>query len=365
MAAGANLVTVANSQPAGSTFCLAVGTYQVTVGIPAQTGDRWVGAANRGSILTGNNTTTIAFLASSGPNVTLQNLVIEKFASPLQFGAVGGGRPRDNMLDTGWRIDNCEFRFNKGAAIYATGGWQVTNSFIHHQGQIGVKARGTNGGPILFENNEVSFNNVDNISSGWEAGGSKFLDTDGLTLRGNYVHNNNGQGLWTDSNNIRTLVENNRVIDNVNEGIFHEISYDAVIRYNEVRGNGVNDHPWLYGAGILIAHSPNVEVYGNLVVGNGNGIGVVQQDRGSGKYGPWEVRNVWVHDNDITMTAGGLTGLAQDVGSQTVFSANNRFTGNRYHVDDPANQVAFEWADREVRWSVWQGYGQDLTGSID
>ena len=348
------------AQPAGTTFCLAAGTYAVTTAIPAQTGDRFIGVANRGSILTGNDTATIAFAASSGPNVTLRNLIIERFNSPLQHGAVGGARPRSGENDSGWLVDNCEFRFNKAAGIYAGSGWRVTNSYIHHQGQIGIKARGF-AAPILFENNEVSFNNVDNVSSGWEAGGSKFLDTDGLTLRGNYVHDNNGQGLWTDSNNIRTLIENNRVIDNRNEGIFHEISYDAVIRNNEVRGNGVTDHPWLYGAGILIAHSPNVEVYGNIVEGNGNGIGVIQQARGSGKYGPWETRNVWVHDNDITMV-GGYTGLAKDTGDNTIFTdKNNRFTGNDYHGVGTRN--AWEWMNGHKSWAEWQGFGQDLTGS--
>lgn len=356
--AGSNLVTVANAHGAGTTFCLAAGTYVVPSGIPAEAGDKFIGAPSRGSILTGNNSTTIAFATSSGPNVTLQNLVIERFASPLQQGAIGGPRPRP-ATDTGWVVDNCEFRFNNGIAIMANSGWQITNSFIHHQGQLGVAGQGLG---ILYENNEISFNNTANHDSGWEAGASKFVNTDGLIVRDNYVHDNNGQGLWTDINNIRTLYENNRVINNKDQGIFHEISYDAVIRNNEVRDNG-HDPAWLYGAGIVVAASSNVEVYGNILSGNGNGIALIQQPRGSGTFGPWEVRNVWVHDNDITMTSG-LTGAVQDTGDNAIFTdRNNRFTNNDYH--GVVGRNAWAWMNSTRSWTEWQGFGQDLTGSID
>jgi hypothetical protein len=30
-------------------------------------------------------------------------------------------------------------------------------------------------------------------------------------VRGNYVHDNNGTGMWTDTNNIHTLYEDNLV----------------------------------------------------------------------------------------------------------------------------------------------------------
>jgi hypothetical protein len=60
----------------------------------------------------------------------------------------------------------------------------------------------------------------------------------------------------------------------------------------------------------MIAHSPNVRVYSSVVFRNGDGIGLKQSDRGSGPYGPYVVKNAYVHDNIITTCEGG-TGAAR------------------------------------------------------
>jgi len=183
-------------------------------------------------------------------------------------------------------------------------------------------------------------------------------------VRGNLVHHNHGPGLWTDIDNIDVLYEGNRVADNTEMGIFHEISYAAVVRNNVVERNGFDSPGWLYGAGILIAHSPNVEVYGNTVTGNFNGIAGIQQNRGSGAYGPYALENLWVHDNVVSMTRG-LTGVAQDIGDNTVFTGrNNRFDRNRYCLG--GNARYFAWANGERTTTEWvQTYRQDVNGTFD
>jgi hypothetical protein len=188
------------------------------------------------------------------------------------------------------------------------------------------------------------------------------VNTDQLILRGNYVHHNGGPGLWCDSDNIHVLYENNRSEDNVGMGIVHEISYDAIIRNNIVRRNGLSFSAWLWGAGILVAASPNVEIYGNTVEGNGNGIGAVQQARGAGAYGPHETSNLWVHDNDVTM-ATGLTGIAQDINDTSYFtSRNNRFQRNRYVLGTGA--LYFTWMNNGRTESEWKMYSQDVDGTF-
>jgi hypothetical protein len=95
-------------------------------------------------------------------------------------------------------------------------------------------------------------------------------------------------------------VRGDRSEDNFNERIVHEISYAAEIRNNTVRRNGTDPSTnWLWGAGIRIHASPNVEVYGNTVQDNANGIVVIQQAPETGRYSRWEVHNLWVHDNVI------------------------------------------------------------------
>ena len=131
-----------------------------------------------------------------------------------------------------------------------------------------------------MQGNEIAFNNTAGFGPGpqSEAGATKFVFTNRLVVRDNFSHHNHGPGLWTDIDNNDCLYEGNRVEDNDWRGIFHEISYACVIRNNVVRNNG-HSFPAgtplfvLEGAGILVNSSADVEIYGNVVEGNRNGIG--------------------------------------------------------------------------------------------
>jgi parallel beta-helix repeat protein len=297
--------------------------------------------------------TSVSADAFSGParGVTLRNLAIEKYANSAQHGAVHG---HDGV---GWKVEGNEIRWNHGTGMRVGDGMRAVNNGIHHNGQLGIGGRGRD---VLVEGNEIAYNNTVGYKVGFEAGGSKFVKTDGLVVRRNYVHHNAGNGLWTDIDNIRTLIEENRVIDNTYQGIFHEISYEAVIRNNTVEGNGFGHKTWLFGSGILVAASPNVEVYGNVVRDNYNGITAVQQNRGSGAYGAHEISNLSVHDNIVTMR-GGKTGLAQDIGDPSYFtSRNNRWVNNTYYLGPETKY--FAWQGMALSESEWRGYGQDVQG---
>ena len=146
--------------------------------------------------------------------------------------------------------------------------------------------------------------------------------------------------------------------DNVGIGIFHEISYDAVIRNNYIEGNGAGHSPWLWGAGIVVAASPNVEIYGNDVINNADGIAGIQQNRSDApsSYGPQVVQNMHVHDNRITMSEG-QTGLVQDIGDNSVFtSRNNRFVNNTYTLSGGGK--FFEWNNGARSLQEWNAFGQ-------
>lgn len=290
----------------------------------------------------------------SAENVTIANLVVEKFAVPAQSGAIAGDNGRN------WTVRDSEVRFNHGVGVRIGHGMKVLRNNIHRNGQMGI---GGIGDDVLVEGNEIAFNNTAHFEAGWEAGGTKFVKTRNLIVRANNSHHNNGPGLWTDIDNIHTTYEDNRIEDNAGPGIFHEISYNAVIRRNTARRNGLNFHPWLLGAGIHIAASSNVEVYGNTVSDNGNGITAVQQPRGTGAHGPWVVENLWVHDNVVTMTSG-MSGVGQDFGDNSYFtSRNNRFTNNTYHLG--SNAAPFAWMNGTHNESSWRGFGHDTTGQFN
>ena len=105
--------------------------------------------------------------------------------------------------------------------------------------------------------------------------------------------------------------------DNWAEGIFYEISQDAVIRNNRVYRNGVRAAGWYWDGGITVASSFNVEVYSNRLSGNHNGITGTQQNRLDSTPPAHLLDNYHVHDNLIcaTGTGGHPTGVVADNGA--------------------------------------------------
>jgi hypothetical protein len=275
------------------------------------------------------------------------------FASIAQRGAIDGTGRR------GWIIEDNAVWKNHGAGIRVGPGAQVRRNYVVANGQIGIAGAGDD---ILMENNEIYYNNTAGYHHLWESGGAKFGATRNLIVRNNYVHFNDGVGLWSDCDSVNTLYENNRSEDNALMGIFVEISYTAVIRNNIILRNGLGYPDWIAGAGILVAASSDVEVAENYLDGNADGIGGMQQNRGAGPYGAHELWNLWVHHNQIVSTQG-WTGIVQDIGDHAVFtSRNNRFEFNAYSLN--SQPWPFTWMDHELTRSGWCDFGQDVLGTF-
>jgi len=341
---GDDLQKIVRNSPTGTVFRIN-GTH-IGHSIEPRNDQVFVGAS--GAVLRGNGTSR-AF-SSSAANVVIEGLEITGYDSGSQNGAVQGS-------GSGWIVRSNEIHHNGavGIKIYKADRATIASNNIHHNGQLGISVAYS--ADSLVEGNEIAYNNwqVD-FSWGFEAGGTKFWTTDGLTVRDNWSHHNHGPGLWSDHDNIRILYEGNLIEDNHANGIYHEIGYDAVIRDNTIRRNGFGHDAWLWGAGVLVAASQNVEIYGNRVTGNYNGITMVQQSRGSGAYGEYVVRNVHVHDNVVVDS--GISGAAQDIGSGAIFDANNTFSNNDYVGDS-----GWEWENRRRSWDSWRSYGHDRDGS--
>jgi parallel beta-helix repeat protein len=208
---------------------------------------------------------------------------------------------------------------------------------------------------VLIDSNQIVGNNTAGFRYGWEGGGTKFKETHRLVVSDNYVANNFGPGLWTDIDNIDSLIETNTVENNSYIGIFHEISYAAVIRDNIVTGNGFDYTVDLWGAGITVAASSDVEVTGNVLAGNAGGIVAIQQNRDDApaSFGPVEVNNLFVHNNQIEL-AGGFVGLRQEVGDDSYYtSRNNRFESNTV----VAEGSQFYWNNRAMSEAEWNEFG--------
>ena len=352
---GQSIQAAVDSHGAGTTFLIKAGVHRSQHVVPKD-GDVFVGEP--GAVLSGEGSIPYAFSGMGADNVRIQGLVVERYTNPLQTGAI---RYVSGAGSQGWVVEGNEVRFNKGHGIQAGPLWRVLGNNVHHNGQLGISG---SGGEILVEGNEIAFNNTDSNDPGWEAGGTKFVYTSRLVLRGNYVHDNKGPGLWTDINNIYVLFENNRVVNNDGPGIYQEVGYDAVIRNNVVEGNGFQFEGWIDGAGILVSSSRNVEVYGNTVRGNNDGIAakhVSRPDAAVADHGPWELRNLWVHDNVISMNVG-QSGIVANTGSGEVWSSwGNRFDRNTYTLG--GNAKYYEWGGTQLSTSQWKQAGQDPNGT--
>jgi parallel beta-helix repeat protein len=290
-------------------------------------------------------------------DVLISGLVIEKYATPVGEAAVGVG--------TRWTLQYSEIKLNHYAGVGTGTESHVHHNSIHHNGCFGLVGSGNY---ATVEYNELAYNNFARFNPYWGAGGTKFVYTVGLTLRGNSSHHNGGPGLWTDIGNIYSLYENNTVEDNERGGIFHELSYDATIRYNTARRNGLaKPYPyWTTGAGIEILDSRNVEVHGNVVEDNWQGITGLDDHRGNGPYGPYVLQNLYVHDNLITSRStepgSGRTGII-DMDTYTAYVlGNNRFVNNQYVLGNP-NGHYFMWFGERTQYE-WQNYGNDAGAAV-
>lgn len=294
----------------------------------------------------------------TGVNVTIANLIVEKYATPVV--AAGTIRTNDN-----WVIQDSEIRFNHARNIEMLGSnVKVLRNKVHTNGQIGINGGGSGG---LVEGNEISHNNFAGYAVDWEAGGTKFHHSSNVVLRNNAIHHNNGIGLWVDIQNKNIRYENNHIYANKGMGLFHELNFNgAIIRNNVVEQNGFGyksgSVPWsgaavnvesiYYGGGIVIAESPDVEVYGNTVRNNKHGIVVMDDPRG------YKTQNLKVHDNTIIQSQGVAAGMANWGSNPTVSSSNNRFYSNTYHLPNLSGSF-FEWTGLKTR-SEWQKTGNDI-----
>ena len=279
-------------------------------------------------------------------DVVVRNLVIRRFATKAQHGAV------NSEGASGWVVERNTIIENSGAGVVADSASIVRSNRINDNGQLGIGGHGEGG---LVEGNEIARNHTNGFSIGWEAGGSKWTHTRGLVVRNNYVHDNAGPGLWTDIDNIDTRYEGNVVTANSEAGIFHEISYDVVITGNTISNNGFGNPRWGYGAGIQIAGSPRATITGNVVDRNARGITLIQQSRGIGVYGPHEISDTTVTGNTITM-ATGFSGMVQDVGDSSYFSTrNNNFSANTYVIATGLTKP-FEWRNGTKSAAEWRTF---------
>jgi hypothetical protein len=301
----------------------------------------------------------------TAPRVEVHNLTIEKYASVPQEGAIQAQQAAD------WTIENCEVRLNSAGGIAAGRGTRVRSCNVHHNGQIGITGAGED---IVIENNLVRVNNTRGYDDGWEAGGVKIALGARVVFRGNHVNENSGPGLWCDGDCRDTLYEGNVVQRNQGAGIYHEISFDAVIRNNLLADNGLNEG-WFWGSQILVAGSEGVDVHDNRLAVPPEKCGIMLIDQGRDDRSEirasalYKTRNNSVHDNDILFEGNGCSGGASDVGPghenyAIIENGNNRFDRNVYRIPRATGRHVFVWGHLESNWETVRRSGFETNGKV-
>jgi hypothetical protein len=340
-----DLQAAIDDHPGGTTFCLAPGTYELSNPLAPKARDRFVAVDVRRAILDGGDSTTMAFDGQGVTGVTLKGLVITHFDPPADPGMAAV------KAATGWRIMNTEIAYNSNTGLYHEARAIIIGNYIHNNAKIGLGGYKANDSQIM--NNEVSFNGA---AGGPDNGGSKWTQSVGLVIRGNFFHDNYNNAIWVDGDNMDVAITGNTVADNEAEGIQYEVSCAGVIEQNRLRGNG--------GSGIEIIASQHVTVRSNTVKGNAAGIVIWHQDRGNGANCAWSVRRVRIRDNVISMSQG-YSGLrvydASD--GDAIFSPSDRrvrFSSNTYYLR--GREQFFAWANSFCTARQWRAYGQDVDG---
>ncbi|MEW1866660.1 right-handed parallel beta-helix repeat-containing protein [Streptomyces caelestis] len=233
-----DLAAKTRTSPPHTTFWLRPGTHRLGPDRYAQVvpkeGNSYLGAP--GAVLDGRRTNQYAF-GGTARDVTIRHLTVQGFVAPHDEGVV------NHDSADGWTIEHATIRKNSGAGLMAGARQQVRASCLRDNGQYGMNAYKAGGriSGLVVEGNEITGNNTDD----WErrrpgcgcTGGVKFWSVDGADVRGNWVHDNRGAGLWADTNNNDFRIEGNVLEENDGAALIYETSYNAVVRENTIRRN--------------------------------------------------------------------------------------------------------------------------------
>jgi hypothetical protein len=362
-----------NAKPPRTTFCFAAGTYNLSGTI--WTGDRFpILDLRAGAVIDGQNGDFAGVNGPDGPanepGTIILGGVFQHFGNDGAPAWITAVIVRRNGV-----VNGTEFRenFNTGLGIVGDNA-RVANVNTHHNGRYGLGVTHPcvgcpAPGGVIIESSEIAFNNTRKLPVDDDAGGTKFsAGTDGMIVRGNVVHHNYGSGLWWDGFNKNAQVYNNVIHDNRNWGIFWELSYGGTkIHHNTLTGNGVGDGTvnFFSNVQLLVSCSDGsvggIEIYENTIDGVAYPLAIIDHNAH-----PIRTRNVYVHDNAITLRSlSGRVGAfdATDTGGLFSATANNRFERNTYRVPI-AGAAYWAWEGQTFTWSQWLAEGQDANGSV-
>jgi hypothetical protein len=271
----------------------------------------------------------LATLAGGGVNVTLKGLQFINAISAAQQGAVIAG--------SGWRLEDVEADNNSEAGICVRGSASVPakDVVLLRCKAIGNGREGIKGGfasDVLVQDCLSQANNPNNANSaGFEAGGGKWSQCNGITFLNYIAKDNHGYGLWFDFNNQNISVKG---------GSFTGQTWPAPAMY--------------YGTGIMIeiSQGPILIIDANFADNSGGGIEIGESSNITMNNDTFAA-NQYVDMRDMNSRA------PYKIGNITF--SNNSFNHSFLGTNGSAGQ--YPWDDSQFRIKHIVGTGNVFTGS--
>jgi len=277
-------------------------------GFQANRYDAFVGGSYGGtrSVLTGEYTQGGQAIDSNSTDgdqrgVTIEYLTIEKYTPDSNAATI------NQNAATGWTIRNNTITLNvPGAGAILGANNTLRDNCLTLNGQYGFQSVDVDGfgrdsltgGPynVNIIGNEISYNDtcdfeglLNNDVIGWHnhnpiperyrnphcgqvtpngnLGGFKLWQTNGVTVRNNYIHHNWGPGIWVDTGDANTTITQNTITDNDAEAIIEETSYNFSITRNYLARNdwaGGLDNSGFPSPAIYVSESGSDTTFGGI-----------------------------------------------------------------------------------------------------
>ncbi len=169
----------------------------------------------------------------------------------------------------GGLVENVTVEWTNGLGIDVTGrGHTFRQSRADLNGQMGWGGSCTD---CLIEDGAAVGNNWRGHDPFWEAGGAKWTETSGTTIRRFYAAHNGGPGIWLDIDNASNTIEGSLAVGNQIAGIMLEYrTTETLVQHNVVAQTRWRS--WS-GTGILSqAASRNAYAHNTVVENQGTGL---------------------------------------------------------------------------------------------
>src|ERR1035437_6117685 len=195
---------------------------------------------------------------SGRTNVVLRGLVLRHAASDINtVSAIVSSS--SNVL-----VDSVEAVWNNwgGLGIFSSRNVTVQNSIASYNGGVGFL--GNRDQATVLDFNESDYNNWRGAQAAfyeWGMGGTKMMDMRTATVRNHFSYNNQGEGLWFDTDNKNITIDNATLAGNVTAAL--------QIERNEGPITLENSHLCSSGIGLNILTSKNLTVQSNTFYNNG------------------------------------------------------------------------------------------------